>query len=348
MFCRDAIPDYVIGMKKNRAIVYRSHGDPLAVLALEDRAVPQPAPGEVRVQLLAANINPSDFGMVAGSYGKLPALPAVAGREAVGEVDAIGGEVEGVKIGTRVRFPQTGAWQEYACISAANLQVVPEGVPLAQAAQAFINPPTALCLLREQPVLPKGAWILQNAGNSAVGLSVIQMAREMGYRTISEVRRESLVEPLNALGADEVVLSASGWHERIDEITGGEPVQLALNSVGGDRAIDQIRALGKGGTQVTFGGMAREAIRFPTRELIFKDVRLRGFWWDQWTEENDWKACEAILGQIYQWMSDGHLHLPVAEVFPLDRFKEALARAKEPRWGKILLAPDLGRFNEEA
>ena len=170
----------------------------------------------------------------------------------------------------------------------------------------------------------------------------------MGYRTISEVRRESLVEPLNALGADEVVLSASGWHERIDEITGGEPVQLALNSVGGDRAIDQIRALGKGGTQVTFGGMAREVIRFPTRELIFKDVRLRGFWWDQWTEENDWKACEAILGQIYQRMSDGHLHLPVAEVFPLDRFKEALARAKEPRWGKILLAPDLGRFNEEA
>ena len=60
-------------------------------------------------------------------------------------------------------------------------------------------------------------------------------------------------------------------------MTGGESVQLALNSIGGESALDQIRALGKGGTQVTFGGMSREPVRFPTRELIFKEVRLAGF-----------------------------------------------------------------------
>ncbi len=329
-------------MKKNRAIVYRRHGNPLEVLSLEDTEVPEPGAGEVRVKLLAANINPSDFGMVAGSYGTLRELPAVAGREGVGEVEAIGCGVEGVEIGTRVRFPDTGAWQAFACCPVESLQVVPEGLGLGQSAQSFINPPTAFCLLTQRFDLPKGAWILQNAGNSAVGLSVIQLAKEMGYRTISEVRRESLVEPLKALGADEVVLSASGWHKQVNEITGGEPIQLALNSVGGESALDQIRALGKGGTQVTFGGVLREPVRFPTRELIFKDVRLTGFWWDQWSRENGTDACTEILAQVHQRMRDGRLRLPVAEVYSLNRFKEALTRTSELRLGKVLLAPDPG------
>ncbi|MGC6455528.1 MAG: zinc-dependent alcohol dehydrogenase family protein [Coraliomargaritaceae bacterium] len=334
-------------MKKNRAIVYRSHGNPSAVLSLEERAVPWPSYCQVRVRLLAANINPSDLGMVAGSYGQLRELPAVAGREAIGEVDFIGEGVDGVEIGTRVRFPQTGAWQEYACSEAAHLEVVPEGVPLTQAVQSFINPPTAWCLLRERVALSEGAWVLQNAGNSAVGLSVIQMAKEMGYRTINEVRRESLVDPLKNFGADEVVLSDSGWQKRVNEITAGEPVQLAFNSVGGNSALNQIRALGEGGVQVTFGGMAREPVRFPTRELIFKDLCLSGFWWDQWSKKNEPDACK-ILHEVHQRMADGRLYLPVAEVFPLDRFEEALTYTSKSHIGKVLLAPDPDRLAEEA
>ena len=49
----------------------------------------EPCAGEVRVKLLASNINPSDFGMVAGSYGALRDLPAVAAR-GIGEIEAIG------------------------------------------------------------------------------------------------------------------------------------------------------------------------------------------------------------------------------------------------------------------
>ncbi len=335
-------------MKKNRALVYRLYGNPSEVLSLEESAAFEPCAGEVRVKLLASNINPSDFGMVGGSYGALRDLPAVAGREGIGEIEAIGRGVDGLEVGMRVRFPEAGVWQEFACCRAEGLQVVPDGIALGQLAQSFINPPTAFCLLTRLVELPKGAWVLQNAGNSAVGLSVIQMAKEMGYRTISEVRRESLIEPLKNLGADEVVLSGSGWHKQAMEMTGGEPVQLALNSVGGESALDQIRALGKGGTQVTFGGMSRESVRFPTRELIFKDVRLTGFWWDQWHRENVWDACQKILSQVHERMRDGRLQLPVAEVFPLDRFKEALARFSEPRLGKILLAPDPGKVKEEA
>ena len=58
----------------------------------------------------------------------------------------------------RVRFPEAGVWQEFACCRAEGLQVVPDGIALGQLAQSFINPPTAFCLLTELVELPKGAW----------------------------------------------------------------------------------------------------------------------------------------------------------------------------------------------
>ena len=118
--------------------------------------------------------------MVAGSYGALRDLPAVAGREGIGEIEAIGKGVDGLEVGMRVRFPEGGVWQEFTCCRAEGLQVVPDGIALGQLAQSFINPPTAFCLLTRLVELPEGAWVLQNAGNSAVGLSVLQMAKEMG------------------------------------------------------------------------------------------------------------------------------------------------------------------------
>jgi NADPH:quinone reductase-like Zn-dependent oxidoreductase len=136
-----------------------------------------------------------------------------------------------------------------------DILLVPNDIPVEQAAFSFVNPPTAYCLLKKIVDLPPGSWIIQNAGNSSVGLSVIQMAKAMGIRTISQVRREALIGPLKALGANHVVIEGSGWAKRAQELTDGEPIRLALNSIGGASASDQIKALGEGGTQVTFGGM---------------------------------------------------------------------------------------------
>ena len=66
---------------------------------------------------------------------------------------------------------------------------VPKDILVDQAALSFINPPTAYCLLKELVDLKPGSWVVQNAGNSAVGLSIIQMAQAVGFKTISQVRR---------------------------------------------------------------------------------------------------------------------------------------------------------------
>ena len=326
-------------MSQHRAIRHHEFGKPQDVLQLETVATPEPGPGQVRVQLLAATINPSDYGMIGGSYGRLRALPAVAGREGVGVVDALGPGVRGPARGTRVRFPEAGCWQDAACVDAADLLVVPDAVPDEQAAVSFINPPTAYCLLTRMVDLPAGSWIVQNAGNSAVGVAVIQMARALGFKTISQVRREELVAPLQALGADRVVLEGSGWEKIRAELTGGAPLRLALNSIGGRSAIDQIKALAEGGTQVTFGGMVGEPVRFPTRYLIFNDVRLAGFWWDQWCRQQGRAAVCAVMDAVHGMMRAGSLQIPIEAKYSLAEYKDALRRDRQPRLGKVLLVP---------
>jgi NADPH:quinone reductase-like Zn-dependent oxidoreductase len=326
-------------MTQQKAICHHEFGRPLEVLRLEDVKQAEPQVGEVRVRLLAATINPSDYGMIAGSYGRLRELPAVAGREGVGVVEAIGRGVSRVGVGARVRFPEAGAWQETACMPAANLLLVPADVPIEQAAFSFINPPTAYCLLQKMVDLAPGSWVVQNAGNSTVGLAVIQMAKTMGFKTISQVRRKELIAPLKALGADHVVIEGSGWAKQLKELTGGEPIQLALNSIGGESASDQIKALGEGGTQVTFGGMVGDLVRFPTRFLIFNDVRLVGFWWDQWCQKAGSQGLNQVMSAVYGMMRDGTLKLPVEATYSFVEYEAAIKHDQQPRLGKVLLKP---------
>ena len=326
-------------MIQQKAICHHEFGQPLDVLRLENVQQAEPQIGEVRVRLLAATINPSDYGMIGGSYGRLRELPAVAGREGVGVVEAIGRGVTSVGVGARVRFPEAGAWQETACMAADDVLLVPADVSIEQAAFSFINPPTAYCLLQKIVDLAPGSWVLQNAGNSAVGLAVIQMAKVLGFKTISQVRREELIAPLKALGADHVVIEGSGWSKQVNELTGGEPIQLALNSIGGASASDQIKALGEGGTQVTFGAMVGDLVRFPTRFLIFNDVRLVGFWWDQWSQKAGAQGLNQVMSAVYAMMRDGTLKLPVEATYSFAEYEAAIKHDQQPRFGKVLLKP---------
>lgn len=326
-------------MSSKKAIRYYETGDPLEVLRLETVEIPEPQENEVRVRLLVASINPSDYGIINGSYGYLKELPAVAGREGIGEVEAVGANVENIQVGTHVRLAGLGAWQETVCMHSDELFEVPKDISIDQAALSFINPPTAYCLLKKLVHLEPDSWVLQNAGNSAVGLSVIQMAQAMGFKTISQVRRESLIEPLQSMGANHVVLEDSDWVKEIDKLTDGEPIQLALNSIGGKSAIDQIKVLSNGGTQVTFGGMVGDLVRFPTRFLIFNNVRLVGFWWDQWFQQSDATERKEVMDAVYAMMREGKLNIPVEATYAFSDYKAALKHYSRPRLGKILLKP---------
>ncbi|HKJ90912.1 MAG TPA: zinc-dependent alcohol dehydrogenase family protein [Oceanipulchritudo sp.] len=327
-------------MKTVKTLSFAEFGRPLEVLELGERNLPDPEKGEVQIRILAAPIHPSDFGIILGKYGNLPELPAIGGREGVGEVVALGEDVKGLSLGDRVVVPKdVGSWQQAANVEAGDCFVIPEGVPLEMAAMIMVNPPTAWRLLRDAH-LANGDWLIQNAANSAVGLHVIEMARYLDLKTINVVRREELVEPLKARGADVVVLEESGYEKKIADLTGGEPVRLALNSVGGSSAIRLVKALSPGGLHITFGAMTFDAVRLPTRELIFEGLVMKGFWMDKWFRENTRARVQIMFDKMFDLMQKGIIQAPVEAEYSLDDYKAAIEAAGQPRLGKILFRFD--------
>jgi NADPH:quinone reductase-like Zn-dependent oxidoreductase len=327
-------------ISKSMSVRYHATGKPAEVLSFEALPLPPPAADEAVVELEMAVVHPSDLGMISGTYGRLRPLPAVAGREGVGRVVRVGADVTSVKAGDRVRMPEDeGVWREAVVAKAAALRVVPSDLCAKQVCMAFINPPTALLVLREFVALQAGDWVIQNAANSAVGESVIQLAKERGLHTVNLVRSPEKHEArLKALGADLVLADDKDALKAITAALGDAAPRLALNSIGGPSAITLTRALGRDGVLVTFGGMTGEVIRFPTREFIFNNLTYRGFWMDRWARTAQPGALDAVLGEIYAALRSGALNLAVDSVWPLADYAGALERAGAyGRDGKVLL-----------
>lgn len=319
-----------------QALVYREYGDPGMVLHLEEQTISDVAPNQVLVKRLASAIHPSDFGKIRGMYGRLSKLPAIAGREGIGEICEVGSEVKNLKCGTRVRIPEdVGTWQDYCVLEAEDLVCIPANLPIETVAQAFINPPTALRLLNDFVPLRAGDWIVQNAANSCVGRCVIQLAKFYGYKTINVVRDIAQAAHLKTLGATCIVTQDA--LKSIRDFTEGALPVLALNSVGGESALELIKVLSDNGTMVTFGAMTGDKVRFPTRELIFKNIQLRGFWMDRWVRLRPKLEYNACLWQIFSLLQSKKLVLPLAGTYPLSQWQTALEKAQQSNLnGKIL------------
>src|SRR5438132_14363525 len=106
-----------------------------------------------------------------------------------------------------------------------------------------INPMTAWRLLHDYVDLKKGDWLIQNAANSAAGRDVIQIARELGYKTVNVVRRAELVDELRVEGGNVVLVDGENLREGVKNTTGGLPIRLGLNSVGGEGALRRANRL---------------------------------------------------------------------------------------------------------
>ena len=326
-------------MQNVRAIIIREHGEPRDVVRVETMSLPEPGPGEIRVRVQFAPINPADLNVVEGKYPVRPELPGTPGIEGVGVVEECGAGVEGYAVGDAVLLPHRfGTWREAGNVSALGLVKIGTDVPLEQAAMLRINPATALVLLRDFVALQPGEWVVQNAANSAVGRCVIGLARHFGWRTVNVVRRPELIEELKAEGADVVLVEGEKISAEVKAVTGGEPARLALNAVGGDSAVRLAGALAPEGTIVTFGAMARQPLKVPNGLLIFQNIAWRGLWITRWYQQAGEAATSALLGELSTLAARGIIATPVEAVYPLDQITDAITHAqRSQRGGKILL-----------
>ena len=193
------------------------------------------------------------------------------------------------------------------------------------------------CLPLEHLILPLlviGDTVLQNGANSAVGINVIQLAKEWQLNTINVVRNrpdiDALKDRLHKLGANHVIVEEDLRKKEVMDslFKSCSKPKLALNCVGGKNATDCMRQLGFRGVMVTYGGMSKQPLTIPTGSLIFRDQKFFGFWMTRWNQENS-KTNERskMISELSQLIKTGRLESPKSIAVSLDDYKEAIEKS---------------------
>ncbi|MFI6520458.1 zinc-dependent alcohol dehydrogenase family protein [Spirillospora sp. NPDC050679] len=319
-----------------RAVRFERTGDPAEVLELREAPVPVPGRGQVRVRITMRPINPSDLLFVRGRYGRRPDLPSPVGFEAAGVVDGCGPGV-GPAPGTRVAVDAPGTWQDFVVAPADDLVPLPDDVSDEAGCQMMVNPATAVLLDRELRVEP-GQWLVQTAGASAVARMVTRLAASRGVRCVNVVRDGRHRDDLAALGAETVAGPPEKITEEVARHTGERGAAAVLDAVGGRAGSAAARCLAPGGRLLVYGMMSGEPLAVDPDDLVFRDIRVQGFWLPERLGRLDGPARADLSAAVLDGLRSGVLAAPVEARYGLADLDAALRHAERPgRAGKILL-----------
>ncbi|MEB0039902.1 MULTISPECIES: zinc-dependent alcohol dehydrogenase family protein [unclassified Pseudomonas] len=331
-----------------KSFVFRATGEPSEVLALEEVPLALPGPGEVRVRVHLAPVHPGDLHVLRGKFGRQPVLPASPGLECMGTVDALGAGVVSPAIGTRViPLNVPGTWQVFIVVPADRLVVVPDTISDNDAAQAMINPFTALALTRHLRGLKANDWLVQTAAGSTVGRLILQLARSEGFRTINLVRREEQMAEIIALGGDVVICTDDdNWPQQLLAATDGKGASFAIDSVAGSVGATIARNMAAGGHMLVYGALSSHrqtepsAFQLPlfTPQLIYKSITVEGWYLFHWLAVAPLEDTRSLLEDVLNRMATGRLELPAAKRHSINDIRQALIDAgSSAREGKPLL-----------
>jgi mitochondrial enoyl-[acyl-carrier protein] reductase / trans-2-enoyl-CoA reductase len=324
-----------------KQVQFTAVGVPHEVAACVDvQDVGPPADGEVVVDVEAFPINPADLLTITGNYAIRPPLPATLGAEAVGRVSALGAGVDSLVVGDRVIMLARENWCQQRRVPAAQVLKVPAAADVLQMAMLKVNPATAALMLKRYVLLGPGDWIIQDAANSGVGTNLIRLAKAGGMHSVNVVRRQSLVAPLQAIGAEVVVVDGEDLVERVRAASTG-PIRLAIDAVGGEAVMRLADCLAEGGTVVNYGLLSGRPCMLGAHQTIFKGITLTGFWLQKALTSMARPDLEKLYAELAARTVDGTLEVPVEATYPIEQIEAALEHAgREGRSGKILVTPN--------
>jgi NADPH2:quinone reductase len=229
-----------------KAVRFHKTGGP-EVLQLEDVQVGEPGQSQARVRHTAIGVNFIDTYQRSGLYPMQ--LPATAGNEGAGVVEAVGPGVTMVKAGDRVAYTgQVGSYAGQRLLQADRLVKIPEGISDEQAASMMLKGMTVQYLIHRTYAVKAGDTVLWHAAAGGVGMIACQWLKALGATVIGTVGSEAKAKLAKAHGADHVInYSTENFVERVKAITGGKGVPVVYDSVGKstwEGSLDCLRPLG--------------------------------------------------------------------------------------------------------
>lgn len=342
-----------------QTVVIREHGG-FERLEFEDRDVPEPGPGEVRVAVQAAGLNHLDTWVRRGIPGVAFPLPLVPGCDGVGRVDAVGPGADDVAVGQRVIvapgvtsgvdadtsagvdqlsplygiFGETrdGTCAEQMLIPARNAVPLADHVPTAQAAAFSLVHLTAWNMIVRRARMRSGETILIHAAGSGVSTAAIGIARLAGAAQIlATTSSPGKAERARALGADEVLdYGDPDWSKQAKALTGGRGVDVVIDHVGTPTFGASLKTLVRGGRYVFCGATAGAEVKMHLSQVFFRNISVLG-------------STMGRLGDVHllvRLLEAGKLSAVVDAVLPLSQVAEAHRRIEAREvFGKLVLIP---------
>lgn len=245
---------------------------------LDHLPTPEPGKGQVRIRTEAAALGFVDGLIVQGRYQIKPPLPYVPGGEIVGVVEAIGPEVEALRVGQRVVTWQLGGgFAEQTVVSAVDVDVLEDGVSSIAAASMLVDYQTSHHALFDVTAISAGDTVLVLGATGGVGSAAVQMAARAGAYVIAAASTHEKRLAALSLGAhDTVDYSLPDWRTELKLKAPGGVIDVVFDPIGGAMLEPAFRSLGKEGRYLVVGFASGSIPALPVNLALLKNASLLG------------------------------------------------------------------------
>lgn len=323
-----------------KAIVCKAWGLPDS-LVVEELATPQPAAGQVVVDVQAAGVNFPDVLIIQGKYQFKPALPFTPGSEVAGVVSAVAPDVSNFKVGDRViAFTATGGFGQQLAVPAQALMPMPPGMDFDTAAAITLTYGTSHHAVVDRAALKSGETMLVLGAAGGVGLAAIEIGKALGARVIAAASSDEKLEVCKAHGADAVInYSKEDLREAIKAATGGKGPDVVYDPVGGDYSEAAFRSIAWRGRYLVVGFANGEIPKLPLNLTLLKGASLVGVFWGEFAKREP-KANLAAMRELLGWLAEGKIKPRISARYALADTARALEdMAARKVTGKVVILP---------
>ena len=291
---------------------------------------PEPAEGEVVVDVARCGVNFADTHVTRNDYLAKQELPLIPGGEVSGRTP------DGRRVAAML---MNGGYAQKVAVHEAMLVPVPDEVSDDQAAAILLQGLTAHALIHKCAHLQPGETVVVEAAAGGTGSLAVQLAKQHGARVIGLASSPEKRELVERLGADATADSrADDLEAAILEANGGKQVDAVFEMSGGAAFEASMRTLAPFGRMVTFGIASGDQNEVATGSLMRKSRAVIGFWLVHLL------ADRAVVGKgisdLLRAVGAGELEVVIGGVRPLSEARqvhEDLAGRRTQ--GKILLDP---------
>lgn len=315
------------------ALVISRFGGP-EVLETQERPEPTPGQGQELVNVEAGGLNFADVMTAKGGYPGTPKPPLTAGREFCGVRETDGQRVMG--------YMQWGAFAEKTEAKSDLLWPVPQGWTAEEGAAFPVNYFTAYLAywkagLTDSKNSESTPRVLIHAVAGGVGTAAVQIGKLLGVEMYGTSSSEEKLSRVQKLGLQHGInYKQRDYEEAIKDLTHGEGVDVVFEMLGGEHTTKSVRCLRDFGRVITYGSATGEKSSVDSRLLHARCTSVHGLWLSYLANNRD--VMSQAWNRLSAWMSQGHLHPVIGQVFPLEKAQDAYRLLSDGKnFGKVVL-----------